>query len=227
MGDNMNPIDFEMLFSQFDFRDFVRIVTDYSHKGWREGEESGREETRAEFGRNEIQDKYMLEALRNKEIVLSEKTQNRLIGDLRKTMLEGSTNRESLFDMEKRIKNVFTDFKEYESERVIRTEVMAATNQGRNDAWNNNPNVRYKIWWNANVKSSRTADDTKRMFGQIQEKNKPFVDPMTGSAYMMPPMRPNDRCTAIPLVKLPDNIVMIQGQMYESDKVQKEARAYM
>lgn len=222
-----HTMDLNKLFGGIDFNKFVRIVSSYSHKGWREGDQVGRDETKAEFGRDEIQDEYVLRALQNKEFLLSEKTKKRLIGDLRETLLEGSRNRESLFDIEKRVKEIFVDFKEYESERVVRTEIMTATNQGRNDAWNRNPEISWKVWHNANIRGKRTALDSKRMFGQIQEKDKPFVDPMDGRSYDMPPMRPNDRCTAIPLRKLPSEIVYIGGQMYDESKVQAEAKKYM
>lgn len=220
-------LQLDKILAGINFERFVRIVTKYAYAGYKSGERAGREESKSKAPPNRIQDKYVLNALQEKQIQLSNKTRARLVGDLRKTLWKGSENLESIDEISKRVKAVFRDFEDFEAERVARTEIMSATNKGRNDAWNRNPGVQYKIWHNSSIGSKRTALDTKRMFGQIQDKDKPFIDPQDGRAYSMPPMRPNDRCTAIPLTKLPKDIIYIAGQRYDASKAQPEARVYM
>lgn len=103
---------------------------------------------------------------------------------------------------------------------------MGAVNLGRNQGWIEG-GTPYKMWWNPAITSSRTADDSKRMHGQIVEATKPFMDPLDHRTYMTPPMRPNDRCGMRPLHSLPENVILIAGQMYDRRYVQQEAMKYV
>lgn len=216
-------IDIDSLLSRLDIAVLSSILTTIVNGGYWKGMKAGSEEvTGVTF---EPQDKFTITALQDRVIELSTSTRNRVIGDLKQSLMEGVSNRESIFDLTERISESFEDMQRWQIERVARTEVMTAVNMGRNDAWIQN-DVPYKVWWNAAINNKRTADDSKRMYGQIVKVDEPFRDPMNGNQFMMPPMRPNDRCTARPLRALPEDVTIIGGMMYDSQMIQKEARVY-
>ena len=151
--------------------------------------------------------------LHERVIILSEKTANRLKGDLKYELVEGMKNGESIKEIKQRLKPIFDDMKDYELERLARNEVMDAMNEGRMEAYREDGDVRYKVW-KAALKNARTAEDSKRLAGQIQPLDKPFVDPETGKTCDHPPNRPNCRCGVIPLEELPEDIVYRGELMY-------------
>jgi len=79
------------------------------------------------------------------------------------------------------------------------------------------------MWWNPDVGSKRTADDSKRFHGQIQRVEDPFKDPLDGKLVMTPPNRPQCRCGMRTVRELPKELVWIGGIMYDGRYVQKEA----
>ena len=146
-------------------------------------------------------------------IILSDKTADRLKGNLKYELVEGMKNTESITDIKQRLKPIFDDMKDYELERLARTEVMDAMNEGRLEAYREDGDVRYKVW-KAALNNSRTADDSKRLAGQVQPLGAQFVDPETGKTCDHPPNRPNCRCGTVPLEELPDDIVYRGDLMY-------------
>ena len=159
-------------------------------------------------------DRIFRELLDQKIIQLSEETGNRLRGDLRKALEEGVRNREGVSELKERVKGVFEGLEGWKTERVVRTEVSQATHQGRNAAWIVT-GVPYKMWWNPDVGSKRTADDSKRFHGQIQRVEDPFKDPVDGKLVMTPPNRPQCRCGMRTVRELPKELVWIGGIMYD------------
>lgn len=151
--------------------------------------------------------------LNERVILLSEKTADRLKGNLKYELVEGMKNAESIKEIKQRLKPIFDDMEDYELERLARNEVMDAMNEGRIEAYREDGGVRYKVW-RAALKDKRTANDSKRLAGQIQPLDKPFVDPETGKTCDHPPNRPNCRCGTIPLEELPDDIVYRGDLMY-------------
>ena len=216
-------IDIDSLLSRLDIAVLSSILTTIVNGGYWKGMKAGSEEvTGVTF---EPQDKFTIAALQDRVIELSTSTRDRIIGDLKQSLMDGVANRESIFELTERISESFEGMQRWQIERVARTEVLTAVNMGRNDAWIQN-GVPYKVWWNAAINNKRTADDSKRMYGQIVKVDESFRDPMTGIQYMMPPMRPNDRCTARPLRALPEDVTIIGGMMYHSRMIRKEARVY-
>jgi SPP1 gp7 family putative phage head morphogenesis protein len=163
-------------------------------------------------------DPLALKYLEERVLILSDKTRDRLTGNMRWELLEGIRNTESISDIKKRLDKVFTGMHDYEIERIARTETLNAMNAGRLEAYKVSEVTHYKMW-RAAINNKRTAADSKRLHGQIQELGDPFVDPKTGEGVMHPPNRPNCRCTMIPLRKLPENVVRKGGQMYAADEM--------
>jgi len=114
----------------------------------------------------------------------------------------GMSERDALSQIETRVKGLFDDsFQEWELERLVRDQVLVATKEGRRDGWQEG-GAKYRQW-KAHF-DKKTADDSKRMNGQIASIDEPYTDPMTGDKYMIPHIRPNDRCWEIPLFELPE-----------------------
>jgi len=104
----------------------------------------------------------------------------------------GMSEREALSQIEKRMRKLFENsYKEWEIERLVRDQVLVATKEGRRDAWQEG-GAKYRQW-QAHF-DNKTAADSKRMDGQIAKIDEPYVDPKTGEKYMIPHIRPNDRC---------------------------------
>jgi len=165
-------------------------------------------------------DPLALKYLKERVFILSDRTRDRLSGNLRWELLEGIRNTESITDIKKRLDGIFTGMHDYEIERIARTETLNAMAEGRFQANVQSEIANYKQW-KAAMKNARTAADSKRLNGQIQKIEDPFVDPKTGDTCMHNPNRSNCRCTVLYLRKLPPNIIHKGGQMYNADEVQK------
>ena len=163
-------------------------------------------------------DTLALKYLEDRTFILSDKTQDRLTGNMRWELLEGIRNTENISEIKKRLDKVFTGMQDYEIERIARTETLNAMAEGRFQA-NVQSGVAVYKQWRAAINNKRTAADSRRLHGQIQKIGDPFVDPKTGDECMHNPNRPNCRCTVLYLRKLPENIVRKGGQMYNGDEM--------
>jgi len=168
---------------------------------------------------NSKPDPEALEYLHNREIILSNKTMARLKGNLSLELLEGIQNKESITQIKKRLSTIFERMQDFELERIARTELLTAMNAGRHSAYEKSGIVKFKMW-KAAMNNKRTAADSKRLNGQIQKLNDPFIDPKTNEKFMYPPNRPQCRCTIIPLQELPE-IIHKNGLMYIADSISK------
>ena len=154
---------------------------------------------------------------------LSERTISKARGDLAfnadKLQLEldaaiksGMSEVEALKQIQGRVKSLFTDsLKDWELQRLVRDQFLVATKEGRRLGWEQG-GVQWRRW--KAHRDSKTGDDSKRMDGQITGINEPYTDPKTGEKYMLPHIRPNDRCYEIPLFKLPKTSVERDGLTY-------------
>lgn len=155
----------------------------------------------------------VLDYFRQRELILSEKTMDRLHGNLKYELLEGIKNRESITELTNRITPLFDNMKRFELERIARTETINAQNAGEFHAQIQSGVATHKIW-KANVNNKRTGADSLRLHNQIQKINKPFIDPKTGKEAMHSPNRPNCRCDTVYLFELPKNIIKKKGIIY-------------
>ena len=169
-----------------------------------------------EVGFHSQSDIGLIRNLQERQFILSQKTRDRLKGDLKLTLIDGVQNNESIFELKKRINQIFDNMKKSEVERIARTEIITSANQARQEAWMTNPSISYKMWLAKTPYDKRVADDSKRLNGQIQPVGEPFVDWKTGQNVMQPPLRPNDRCTSIPLINLPKETVKWHELQYNA-----------
>lgn len=132
--------------------------------------------------------------------LLCKKSQEKLTGDLDFAILQGYENSESIDKISERVKEIFTGT-DFEIERIVRTEILHASNAGSYEA-KRDMGANWKVWRAAD--DDRTADDSKRLDGQVQPIDKLFVDPGTGETCMYPPNRPMCRCSVDYYIDKPD-----------------------
>lgn len=177
--------------------------------------------TNVEFGWGGTKpDQNALDYLSERVFILSDKTASKLTGDLRFQLLEGLKNNESITQITKRLDEIFTDTMPWELERIARTEIVDAQNAGRISAYKASDVVEYKMWVAAKAgKGQRVCTLCASLHGQIQPLDKPFMNPNNhGESWQHPVAHPNGRCTTVPLMDLPDNVITIGGLMYDADE---------
>lgn len=175
--------------------------------------------TNDEFGfKHTKTDPLALDYLREREMILSDKTKSKLEGDLKFELLEGLKANESITELTKRLDGIFTDMLPYQLERIARTETISAMNAGRQSAYTQSDVVKYKMIIGA--KDKRLCSLCRRMRGQIQRVDQPFRDPENLSdSWMYPPFHPSGRCTTVPLMRLPDDVITTGAQKYDASMV--------
>ena len=134
----------------------------------------------------------VIETLKMREIILSEKTMNAIHGDLKFQLLEGIQHNESITELTNRLSKII-DLKRWEIERIARTETLYSLNSGEYHSQVQSGVAKYKVW-KANLNNVRTGADSKRLHNQVQLIDDPFRDPKTGDECMHSPNRPNCRC---------------------------------
>ncbi len=199
----------------------LAAISEASHESMVQGWHAGTQEVGV---RSNYIDPTLIRIIQQRSIILSQNTADRLRGNLKQALIDGITQRQGIDDISRKISEVFDNLATYESERLARTETLTAFNLAREVAWQQNPTVHYKMWLSKWPYDKRVADDSKRMVGQIQEIGQQFVDWKTGQTVMQPPLRPNDRCASIPLMKLPSDIVQWHGMMYSEKYLDRSAK---
>lgn len=157
-----------------------------------------------------------LDYFKQRELILSQKTMDRLRGNLKYELLNGIQNKESITELTNRITPLFDNMKRFELERIARTETINAFNAGEFHAQIQSGIATHKIW-KANINNKRVGEDSLRLHNQIQKIQDPFVDPKTGDKCIHSPNRPNCRCMTQYLYELPKNIKRKNGIMYLGD----------
>jgi len=148
-------------------------------------------------------DPRALKVLEDRVIMLCEKSQDKLTGDLKMQLITGYQNSESVDQISQRVKDVFSGT-DYEVERIVRTEILNASNAGRYEG-NRDMGAKWKVWKAAMI-NARTADDSKRLNGQVRAIDDPFVDPENDKRHQYPPNRPNCRCSVDYFVDKPETV---------------------
>ncbi len=117
---------------------------------------------------------------------------DKLYKEMDAAMKAGMSEKEALISIQARMKGLFNEcFPEWKIERLVRDQFIVATKEGRRSAWQDS-GVKYRQW--IMHLDSHTGEDSKRMNGQIAKIDEPYIDPLTGDKYMIPQIRPNDRC---------------------------------
>jgi hypothetical protein len=170
-------------------------------------------ETNSNFGWKSSPNADVIKYLEIREDILSKKTLDRLTGNLEYTIMECVKNRESITEVKAKLNEIFIGMKDFEIERLARTEMLNAFQSGEFQSQIQSGVATYKIW-KANVNNKRTAADSLRLHNQIQKISDPFIDPKDGKESIHSPNRPNCRCTIQYLYELPKNIKRKNGLMY-------------
>ena len=137
---------------------------------------------------------------------------DKLYQEMDAAMRRGMSKREALLQIQGRLRNLFTDsLEEWELERLARDQFLVATKEGRRTGWEKG-GMKYRQW--KIHLDDHTAADSKRMEGQIVGINEPYTDPLTGEKYMLPHIRPNDRCWEVGLWELPVETVERDGLIF-------------
>ena len=165
-------------------------------------------------------DPNAIDYIKEREIILSDKTASKLEGDLKYELITALQNNESISQVTRRLDKIFTDMMPWQLERIARSEVIDAQNAGRISAYKASDAVEYKMWIAAKGgKGERVCDLCASMHGQIQPIDKPFVNPNNpAESWQHPICHPNGRCTTVPLMDLPDNVITVNGLTYDSDE---------
>jgi len=151
-----------------------------------------------------------LDALEERSILLCDKSQAKVVGDIKFQIMEGMKNKEGVDKISHRVKEVF-DGTDFEVERIVRTEVINASNAGNYEG-SVDMGAKWKSW--AAHFDKRTGDDSKRLDGQVRRIDAQFVDPGGDKkSCMYPPIRPMDRCTVMYYIDKPD-VVIKNGMEY-------------
>lgn len=137
---------------------------------------------------------------------------DKLYKEMDAAMKAGMSEKEALISIQARMKGLFNEcFPEWKIERLVRDQFIVATKEGRRSAWQDS-GVKYRQW--IMHLDSHTGEDSKRMNGQIAKIDEPYIDPLTGDKYMIPQIRPNDRCYEKPLYELPEETTEKDGILY-------------
>lgn len=136
----------------------------------------------------------VLDYFKQRELILSEKTMDKLHGNLKYELLEGIRNKESITELTNRITPLFDGMKRFELERIARTETINAFQAGEFHAQIKSGVATHKSWA-ANINNKRVGEDSKRLHQQVRKIDDEFVDWKTGKTCQHSPNRPNCRCS--------------------------------
>lgn len=136
-----------------------------------------------------------LKALEERVIVLSQKTTDRLKGNLRFSLMEGMQEGEGTDAISRRIKDVFDD-DNVNTERIARNEVINASKVATIEAYEA-ANVRAREWVAA--PGDRTCDICRRLNGTVAKMGTWFKHPITGEDLINDSAHVQCRCTTIPI----------------------------
>ena len=166
-------------------------------------------------------DPTAIEYIKEREIILSDKTASKLEGNLKYELITGLQNNESIDQITRRLDNIFNDMMPWQLERIARSEIIDAQNAGRISAYKASDVIEYKMWVAAKGgKEKRVCDLCASLHGQIQPVSKPFVNPNNpAESWQHPICHPNGRCTTVPLTDMPDRTIKVGGQVYDSDEI--------
>lgn len=144
-------------------------------------------------------DPRAIKDLENRIIVLSEKTTDRLKGDLRFSLLEGMQEGEGVDKLSRRIKGVF-DGDDVNTERIARNEIITSSKVGTLESYKD-AGVWGRKWLAA--PGGRTCDVCKRLNGKVAKLGTWFKSPITGDDLVNDMAHIQCRCTTVPVMDVP------------------------
>lgn len=141
---------------------------------------------------------------------LADETNDFTINEIEQTIAEGVANGDSVKKLRDRIRNVYDNADKVRAERIARTETLAASNEGANEAYIQSPLVKYKEW----STEIDGCEFCQALDGKIIGVNSDFaltgqaVDGDEGGKYHVdytdikhPPLHPNCKCSILPVAE--------------------------
>lgn len=163
-------------------------------------------DTDTEFEINEQIIKYVNERVNR----FADATNDETIKQIEATITEGVKAGESIAKLKKRIRDVYKVATDERSERIARTEALAASNEGANEAYRQSPLVNAKEW----LTNPGACQFCQALNGKVIGLNEDFlkngqtVDGVEGGKMKLsyeniahPPVHPNCRCTLLPVIQ--------------------------
>lgn len=129
-------------------------------------------------------------ALKTRAEEFSTSVNDTTFSKLTNTLAEGIAAGEGIDDITKRVNDTYTDFSDYRSELIARTETTAANNKGFEAAFKQSDTATHKEWIATN--DSRTREEHVLLNGEIVAIGENFSN---GLEY---PQEPNCRCVIGP-----------------------------
>lgn len=112
-------------------------------------------------------------------------------------LAQGFQEGQSIPQIEQAIRNTFSQYKKNQAEKVARTEMLRASNDGTLDAFKQSDVVTAKQWLTA--MDDRVDPECERMNKKIVGLESAFFKTDFGSG-MVPPLHPNCRCDILPVL---------------------------
>jgi SPP1 gp7 family putative phage head morphogenesis protein len=112
-----------------------------------------------------------------------------------KILTNGLEDGKSVPEIRGIIQNEFEDISKNQAQRITRTEVLRASNQGALDAYEQSGVVEGKQWLTAGA-----VDECAQYEGQIESLDGNFYDGTSEFADGDPPLHPNCRCVLLPVI---------------------------
>lgn len=134
--------------------------------------------------------KAVKQALKNRAEEFAESVNGTTLTKLTNTISEGIAAGEGIDAITTRVNSVYTEFSDYRSERIARTETTAANNKGFEEAFRQSDTATHKEWIATN--DSRTREEHVSLDGDIVPIGETFSN---GLQY---PQEPNCRCVIGP-----------------------------
>jgi len=128
--------------------------------------------------------------------------------EIKRVIRDGLVNGKGTRQIAKDLKHVF-DARKWRLNAIARTETMRASNYGRYEAWKKSRVVVGKEWVTAF--DDRTCPECAASDGDQAPLEKPFRN-----GVLMPPLHPNCRCTAVPIIDR--NLAGLKKGRYDDEK---------
>jgi HK97 family phage portal protein len=141
---------------------------------------------------------------------LATETNDFTISEIEQTIAQGVTDGESVAKLRERIRNVYDNADKVRAERIARTETLAASNAGANEAYRQSPMVAYKEW----SAEADACDFCLALDGKIVGLEDDFAKAGENIAgddekdlhvsyedIGFPPLHPNCKCAILPVAQ--------------------------
>lgn len=153
--------------------------------------------------------KRVVDYVTERTVRFAKATNDETVKKLDSTIAEGIANGENLAKLKKRVRDVYSEANDVRAERIARTEAIAASNEGANEAYRQSPLVNAKEWssnWGA---CSICASMNGKIVGLDESYYKlgQTITASDGTSLKVgyenidhPPVHPNCRCALLPVI---------------------------